>query len=107
MTENIPQTSTSDRIEQARKALNVWDNARAVRVLDGVLADAVADALRAFITPPSVGESATEVAIRVLEDLAGREPFIAVGIQNAGLTRRVRDAVAEGVRAGIQAAHET
>ena len=100
----IPQSSASDRYDAARKALAEWDNGGVPGVR---AAHDLAEVLRALITPPGVHESEEQIAVRILEKLVSDEPFIAAIIGGANLTRHVKALVAEGVRAGIQAAHET
>ena len=102
MNENIPQTSASERIEAARKALAWYDDdseAGGGIVLGG---QAVAEALRPLITPPGVGESEEQIVNRVTG------ATMAYG-ESEGLSVRgfVQAGVRFGIRAGIQSAHET
>jgi hypothetical protein len=98
MTEHIEQTSASDRLEAARKALTGWEaldrdctgDSRPWRP-----GDALADALRALITPP--GFPLTQVSIDHAADIAE-----AHGYDSNGVT----EAVMEGIEYGIQCAHE-
>lgn len=94
MTNPIPQTSASERVEAARKALALVGGPGREKTL--------ARALRALITPPGVGESEEAIANRLIEEvmdyarsgwLDGRE------LAMAGLLY--------GIRAGIQSAHES
>lgn len=102
MTENIPQTSASERIEVARKALAaleadiaVWGTLYGRK---GVTQEA-ADALRALITPPSVGESDEAIAERIADEhLLDTDCYA---------DKAVHPALLAAVRAGIQSAHET
>lgn len=107
MTEYIPQTSASERIEAARKAIRVFDaavdsiadatdldeheqgEARAERAA----LDCVA-ALRALITPPPVGETEEQIAERIVRE------------KNDGWDWDM-DIALKAVRAGIQSAHLT
>lgn len=111
MTTNIPQTSASERQEAARKALEVWTQASTTRgvplsqAIHGVVA-----ALRALITPPGIHESEEQLAIEWRERLMERGSIEVIG--ETGLYSK-ESGVYEaeifrlGVRAGIQAAHES
>lgn len=103
MTENVPQTSASDRIEAARKALEWYDDQSEAG--GGIVAGglAVADALRALITPPSVGESEATIAGRVLDDYFTLT-YEEMVTDSSGET--VYAALMAAARAGIQSAHE-
>lgn len=96
MTEYIEQTSASDRYEAARKALaeyEKWaDHAYAFDIAGEVLD--LADALRALITPPSVGESEHDMAMRIAD------------AYNPPSRGTAYEAATRGIRAGIQYAHE-
>lgn len=91
----IKQTSASKRCTEARSAsaqIDAW--------LDGFPADALApeviraaNALRALITPPGVGEDVPTIAHNIVKTYGGRvDPDLLLQI---------------AVRAGIQSAHET
>lgn len=102
MTEYIPQGSASGRYEAARKALARYD---VPDILHSIVADDLADALRALITPPSVGESEERIAERIIQKVPSSL------IQMDGSLRFEPEAlvslVTAAVRAGIQDAHET
>lgn len=98
--ENTPQTSASDRIEAAREALAEYDRSQPSDY-EAAYADPLADALRALITPPSVGESEEEVIKRaaLMTMLYGEREGLSVhGFVRAG--------VRFGFHAGIDFAHE-
>lgn len=88
----IPQTSASDRVEAAREVLAEYRRSQPSDY-ERAYADPLADALRALITPPGVGESERQIAER------------AVLTWDAGKT--AVDNVEAAVRAGFQSAHET
>jgi hypothetical protein len=106
----IPQTSASERVEAAREALAEYGRSQPSDY-ERAYADPLAAALRALITPPSVGES--EEAI--VEDFATRlREQGAIEILGQDAVFRATDhhgqsvtAFRQGVRAGIQSAHET
>lgn len=95
----VEQTSASDRIEAARKALAGYDRAKEVGFAPNALV--LADALRALITPPAVGESEEQIAQRIITESQARGVAAPEGdFTDYGIALT-------GVRAGIQAAHET
>lgn len=106
MDNRVSQTSASDRYEAARKVLAAFEG----EVLEGQgsYAWTLADALRALITPPSVGESeeqiAEQIAERVMVNQVGEAnpegEYTTDGAEILGMIR-------SGVFAGIQTAHET
>lgn len=99
MTEHIEQTSASDRCEAARKALAAFEQAPRVPIGYETL---LADALRALIAPPSVGETAEQMADRLTSSVmtyAQAEGLTERGIAMAGIRY--------GFNAAIRAAHET
>lgn len=111
MTEYIEQTSASDRIEQARKALAEFDaetEGQAFSPHDYPTAEAfaVAEALRALITPPSVGETDEAIAERVAYGYLDEHGMPAV-MQLAALAGHIERIALAAVRAGIQSAHES
>lgn len=103
MTEYIPQTSATDRLVAARKALAEYDHVRASQSANYPRhAFQLAQALRALITPPGTGETVEQIADRLTESVmayAQAEGLTERGIAMAGLRY--------GVLAGIQDAHET
>ncbi|WP_406245850.1 hypothetical protein ACI7YT_12480 [Microbacterium sp. M] len=131
MSENIPQTSASERVEAAQRAImwlsvqldearatveeieesreadNVQDKIDARDSADNLLqhllrhGQAQLDALRALITPPSVGESEEAIAERVIA--AFPPPYSGTGYGHGEL---VEFGIAM-LRAGIQSAHES
>ena len=100
------QTSASDRYEAARKALadydaiDGWNGTHAVMIAN---AERLADALRALITPPSVGESEEAIAQRLTADGTPHQWDFGSDLLNA----EVRGLLRQAVRAGIQSAHES
>lgn len=113
MTEYIEQGSASDRYEAARKALEKlewWplDGDRPfTAILNGDDVRMIHAALRALITPPSVGESVEQIAERVIGSPEhswitwDRYDGTQVGEDD------IRVIAEQLVRAGIQSAHET
>lgn len=103
MTEYVAQSSASDRLEAARKALAWYDDdseAGGGIVLGGM---AVADALRALITPPSVGENEADMVQTVIQNAPAH-------VSGKGILFQYDDLIAmvtAAIRAGIQSAHET
>lgn len=101
MTENIPQTSASERYEAARILLAAWDeaatpDANGCHDAGGFASREnarIRQLLRALITPPGVGYSEEEIADTIM--------------LTAPLDARTSELVILGVRAAIQAAHET
>lgn len=107
MTEYIEQTSASDRYEAARKIIAAHDAAvdayadatnldeamAAEARMENATSDAV-KALRALITPPSVGESEHEMALEIAKAYWPTARGTAY------------EAAVRGIRAGIQYAHE-
>lgn len=99
---NIPQTSASGRTQAAQRALEAFENATPEKGKNDIdryaLALEMADALRALIAPPSVGESQVEIANRIGSEVA-----------SYGLSLRgtADFAALMGIKAGIQSAHET
>lgn len=89
----VEQSSASDRIERAKKSLALFDQ---LRLATGVEKD-LADALRAFITPPAVGESEDQIVRRVLSTYQVTDEDLPL----------MQVLAKESVRAGIQSAHET
>lgn len=111
-TENTPQTSASERIEQAQKALAGYRGSDTYRVSGGTpedsydvldAAEAMAEALRALITPPGVHESEPAIVKRVWDATPAHISGEGIRLQADDLFAMLRAAV----RAGIQAAHET
>lgn len=98
MSENIPQTSASERVAEARRAVATAKDF-AISSLPQWAHDLIA-ATEALITPPSVGESEEAIAERVLPDDSSPD-------WSAPLFTEVRALIMEGIRAGIQSAHET
>lgn len=102
----IPQTSASDRYEAARKALEWYDDQSEAG--GGIVAGghAVAEALRALITPPGVGEMPD------LIDLYARAHQRALPNEDGPFSTADLDRAADAGRlaifnAGIQSAHES
>lgn len=91
-----PATSSSDRIEAARKALADWDSTSPT-YQDG-LASGLAEALRALIESPATMESPEQIAERVMYS----EP-----VPHDRTLAEWRQKIAEGVQAGIQAAWQS
>lgn len=102
MTENIPQTSASDRIEQARKVADtIAYRLRTLQPVDPFLAQKALDSIEALITPPSVGvdaqwEAAESIAAEVQRRMEGQ----------ASQKVMIYAAADRGFLAGIQYAHE-
>lgn len=88
MTENIPQTSASGRIEEARALLAIYDR------LSTANPTVLAEMIRALITPPAVGESEEAIAERIAD---------AAGID----WDQAYDVALPAVREAIQSAHES
>lgn len=105
MTENTPQTSASERIAQARKALAAFDGRTAAlgSSVETTMERSMADALRALITPP--GHPLTEEGEAVNDALNRYDwPFHErIDISATELA----DFGTHLFRAGVQAAHET
>lgn len=109
LTTNIPQTSASERVETAQKALATWDD-----IYDGVPADmiereadAVANALRALITPPAVGDESIAKRIAA-EHYAGYAPAnLPADLSWEHLAQSFGEVAVAAFRAGIQSAHES
>lgn len=99
MTEYIPQTSASDRYAAARDALKAWDDFQPT--MDH--AHALAETLRALVTPPGVHESEESIATGIHGRYLRAE--FDGDFQYAG--EPMRNALTAAVRAGIQSAHET
>lgn len=130
MSENIPQTSASERVEAAQRAI-MWlsvqlDEARATveeieesrdahdvqgmidardsadNLLQHLLAHGQKqlDAIRALITPPDARESEEAIAQRVSREATDFPD----GVPSEDDVRRL---IIRGIRAGIQSAHES
>lgn len=93
----VEQTSASDRIEAARKALAGYDRAKEVGFAPNALV--LADALRALITPPAVGESDEGIAKAATEELWK--------VWDHTDFAEVQGIILGAVRSAIQTAHET
>lgn len=109
MTENIPQTSASDRIEQARKALAEYehDNEGAPWLYNPEQDDsaALALALRALITPPHSHESLSDLALKIHTAAINAAEDAGITI-TTDLDSIMRNATNRAVYAGMQRAHE-
>ena len=98
MTENIPQTSASERVEAARKLADhleqMMTTAQWMPASEGIQAVHV---LRSLITPPPVGESEENAVDRILAEWWRAHDY-RIHIEHAMIL---------AYRAGIQSAHES
>lgn len=94
------QASASDRYQAAREVLAGYDNPEADR--QPTEAD-LADALRALIEPPSVGEGEEQIIDRVIAEFERETGFYNPPAVMVG----VRNWLSRGINAGIQAANES
>ncbi|MBT2484803.1 MULTISPECIES: hypothetical protein [unclassified Microbacterium] len=106
MTENIPQTSASERIEQAQKVLAEFRNATPENGKNDIdryrLALEMADRLEALITPPGVHDSERSLA----RDLITKTPAHVSGQGIRFQYDDLMEMLMSAIRAGIQYAHE-
>lgn len=106
MTKNIPQTSASERVEAAQKALDHYDAAFAMRPLNGEDAERLAASLRALITPPAVGESEDRIVAEQLHWLKVNASIALIDFDSRGETL-IENALRQAARSAIQSAHES
>lgn len=99
MTEYVEQTSASDRIKAAQEALANFTARTAAldSTVETSMERSLADALRALITPPAVGESEEVIVQRVLSTYQVTDEDLPL----------MQVLAKESIRAGVQAAHET
>lgn len=108
MTENIPQTSASERVEAARKLADhleqMMTTAQWMPASEGIQAVHV---LRALVTPPAVGESETEIANASLRWYNDNFGHTIASIDGFGTAQHITAMVMHAVRTAIQSAHES